>query len=77
MWIFLSVDDAGQDAFYLHTPNPNIGSHFPEEFPGVHWGSSELAALFSEWLPEFSLVAARSSFGFFLFAEGYGLSLRQ
>lgn len=29
LWMLLSGRDAGEAAVYLHTPNPNSGSHFP------------------------------------------------
>jgi hypothetical protein len=75
IWIVLLVDDAGQDAAYLHTANPH--SAFPTQFPEVQWGLSELVALFTPWLPDFSLVAGRAGGALFLFAEGYGVSLKQ
>jgi hypothetical protein len=74
LWISLHVDDAGQDAVYLHTPNPH--SAFPAEFVGVQWGLSELVAVFSKWLPEFSLVGGRLDRTLFLYAVGYGVSLK-
>ena len=42
--IFLSISagDAGQDAIYVHTPNPNQ-ANFPLTFEGVSWGE--------EWPP--------------------------
>jgi hypothetical protein len=39
--------DAGQDAVYLHTPNPNH-ENFPYRFEGVVWG-----AVPPTWLAEF------------------------
>ncbi len=73
--IVLLVDDARQDAVYFHTPNPHLT--FRMEFPDVQWGLPELVALFSQWLPEFKLVAGRSPGALFLFAEDYGVSLKQ
>ena len=71
------MDDAGQDAVYLHTPNPNANSVFPVDFSDVKWGELELQKMFSIWLPEFSLVAGRKDKTYFIFADGYGIPLRQ
>ena len=76
IWITLQMDDAGQDAVYLHTPNPNPNSVFPIEFSNVKWGESELLKMFSVWLPEFSLKAGRVDKNYFIFADGYGVPLR-
>ena len=75
IWIVLFVNDAGQDAVYLHTANPH--SAFPAEFPDVQWCLPDLVALFSPWLPEFSLVAGRAVGALFLYAEGYGVPLKK
>jgi len=75
IWIVLFVDDARQDAVYLHTANPH--SAFPAEFPDVHWGLPELITLFSPWLPEFSLVAGRSAGALFVYADCHGLPLKK
>jgi len=75
LWMVLYVDDAGQDAVYLHTANPH--SPFPSENSDVQWGLPELVALFSPWLPEFSLVAGRSAGALFLYAEGHGFPLKE
>jgi len=75
LWIVLFANDAAQDAVYLHTPNPH--SVFPAEFTDVQWGLPELVAIFTPWLPEFSLVAGRGTGALFLFAEGYGVSLKR
>ncbi len=73
IWILLA-HDAGQDAVFLHTPNPH--SEFPMTYPDVQWDLPELVELFSPWLPEFRLVAGRAQGALFLFAEGYGVSLK-
>lgn len=75
IWICLSVADAGQDAVYLHTANPH--SEFPALFPDVRWGLPELVALFTPWLPDFSLVAGRVEGALFLYAEDCGVSLKR
>ncbi len=39
LWLFLDVEDSGQDAVYFHTPNPNgDGNHFPWKPAEVQWG---------------------------------------
>lgn len=38
-WICLCEEDTGQDAVYVHTPNPN-GTRFPLPFDFVQWGCS-------------------------------------
>jgi hypothetical protein len=46
-WLVFDVEDAGQDAVYLHTPNPNR-DNFLYRFEGVTWG-----AIPPTWLAEF------------------------
>ncbi len=36
-WLVIDPEDSGQDAVYLHTPNPNR-DNFPYAFDGVAWG---------------------------------------
>lgn len=43
-WALVDPNDSSQDAFYVHTPNPNR-DNFPYEFEEVTWG---VAA--PEWL---------------------------
>jgi hypothetical protein len=38
LWLLLDVDDAGQDATFLHSPNP-YGTTFPFRPEGVVWTS--------------------------------------
>lgn len=75
LWISLNFDDAEQDAVFLHTPNPH--TPFPAVFSGVRWGLPELVAIFSPWLPGFTLVAGSGEESLFLYADGYGVSLKQ
>jgi hypothetical protein len=51
-WILISGDDAGQDAVYLHTPNPNVSSVFPIRVTDMDRGVPGLDAVFRELLPE-------------------------
>jgi hypothetical protein len=46
-WVVVHAEDSGQDAVYLHTPNPNR-DNFPYPFSGVVWGTAP-----PEWLEEF------------------------
>ena len=50
LWLFLSGRDAGEDAVYFHTPNPN-GTAFPLQLGGATWGDPALTAFFAEQLP--------------------------
>jgi hypothetical protein len=40
-WMLVDPSDSGQDAAYLHTPNPNK-DNFPYTFEGVLWGGSRV-----------------------------------
>jgi hypothetical protein len=53
-WILLNGEDAGQDATYLHTPNPN-GTAFPIQPVGVVWGASALQPMMESLLPDYEL----------------------
>jgi hypothetical protein len=53
-WILLSDDDAGGDATFLHTPNPN-GTAFPAALGQVDWGRKLPEAGLASLLPEFPL----------------------
>jgi hypothetical protein len=56
VFVSLDVDDAGQDAIYVHTPNPN-GQHFPYVAEATVWGDAMLEAALSKLLPELDLRA--------------------
>lgn len=74
-WITIDVHDAGQDALYLHTPNPN-GSAFPVIFPEAQWGGSPLAEEFARLLPTLELRWGSPVPGYwFAFAPGVGVPL--
>ena len=49
-WILVVGSDAGQDATYLHTPNPNAHSTFPIAAQGLEWGGSQLDSYFRSQL---------------------------
>ena len=54
-WLYLSGRDAGEDAVYLHTPNPN-GTPFPMRPVGTaEWGVHLPEAQFERLLPELPL----------------------
>jgi hypothetical protein len=59
-WILLSGRDAGEDAVFLHTPNPN-GSEFPCPFVGPEWawGHEALRPFFRSLLPGRTLRVGR------------------
>lgn len=51
LWLYLDVEDSGQDAAYFHTPNPNgDGDHFPATLPNVQRGIPALEQYLSEIL---------------------------
>lgn len=51
LWLYLDVEDSGQDAVYFHTPNPNRdGNHFPDKISEVQWGLPILEKYLSELL---------------------------
>jgi hypothetical protein len=56
VFVCLDVDDAGQDAIYVHTPNPN-GPNFPYMAEATVWGDAMLEAELSKLLPEVDLRA--------------------
>ena len=56
LWLYLDLQDAGQDAVYFHTPNPNQ-ANFPMVLPNVTWGFSELEQLLAQWLAPLPLRA--------------------
>jgi hypothetical protein len=53
-WIMIDGEDAGQDAVFLHTPNPH-GTIFPITIPDIEWGTSALEPFFRECLPGLDL----------------------
>ena len=85
-WIYLDGGDAGQDATYLHTPNPNQ-SPFPVQLFGVEWGNRNLLPLFAELLPNFPVRIGearlftawaeppRVTTSFFIYCPGIGVPL--
>ena len=53
-WILLNGDDAGQDATYIHSPNPN-GSVFPWYVKDCTWGVPILETIVNKLLPEMEI----------------------
>ncbi|MFH1113785.1 MAG: hypothetical protein V1792_07675 [Pseudomonadota bacterium] len=49
VWLTLHEKDSGQDAVYVHTPNPNRPS-FPCKLQGAEWGQRELEAILQTYL---------------------------
>ncbi len=50
-WLVIDPAEPGQDAVYLHTPNPNR-DNFPYRFEGVTWGAEPPAGLAELWLAQ-------------------------
>jgi hypothetical protein len=73
LFISLARRDAGQDAVYLHTPNPH--SAFPAEFDNVEWGVPDLEEQLSIFLPHFQFIAGKRDFNYVAFAKGLGVPL--
>jgi hypothetical protein len=73
--LFLSLphEDAGQDAVYMHTPNPH--SPFPAVLSEAPWGCRKLEELLHELLPEFQFAACRQEFNYVAYAIGVGVPL--
>ncbi|WNS78772.1 hypothetical protein RRU94_02160 [Domibacillus sp. DTU_2020_1001157_1_SI_ALB_TIR_016] len=38
-WVLININDAGQDAVYIHTPNPN-DDNYPYKNQDIDWGCS-------------------------------------
>lgn len=87
-WMLIDGDDAGQDATYLHTPNPN-GTEFPIVLAGVEWGTSALQPMMESLLPGFELEVGWGRFAntvdepepawrtaHYVYARGVGVPLR-
>jgi hypothetical protein len=53
-WVLVDGEDAGQDAVYIHTPNPN-GTEFPIALADAEWGTSGLGSTLQSLLPGFDL----------------------
>ncbi len=73
--LFLSFfrKDAGQDAVYIHTQNPN--SEFPAEFDEFQWGVPALEAHLSKLLPQYQFIAGKRDQSYVVFAKGVGVPL--
>jgi hypothetical protein len=57
LWMYFDLQEAGQDAVYFHTPNPN-SSNFPVRLTGVTWGFSAIESFLSDMLSSLPLRAA-------------------
>lgn len=53
LWFYLNQGDAGQDAVFIHTPNPN-GENFPKKMNNTTWGEPIIESFFAELLPQYS-----------------------
>ncbi|MEZ4223513.1 MAG: hypothetical protein R3B13_21375 [Polyangiaceae bacterium] len=87
-WILIDGEDAGQDATYVHTPNPN-GTEFPLVVANAEWGVSSLQSTMQSLLPGLDLdigwTRAESPQGdgspewrtaHWVYARGIGMPLR-
>jgi hypothetical protein len=87
-WIVLDGEDAGQDATYLHTPNP-YQTQFPMVLANVEWGTSALQSTMAALLPDFGLeigwTRTRNAAGdaepawhttHWVYAKGFGIPIR-
>ena len=71
LWLWVDGEDAGQDAVYIHSPNPQ--SQFPVIFDGARWGGSapnELGGIGDD------LIWGRLDHGLVAFTLGVGVGLR-
>ena len=85
-WIVIDGEDAGQDATFLHTPNPN-GTEFPMTLTEAEWGVSELQPVMEQLLPGLDLEVGwtRTKYGdddaswttaHWIYARGVGIPIR-
>lgn len=74
--IFMSffIDDAGQDAVYIHSENPH--SDFPAIFDDVQWDIPEFESFLNSMCPEFNFVAGKREENIVVYVEGIGESLK-
>jgi hypothetical protein len=70
-WIYISDEDAGQDATYLHTPSPN-SSPFPFAPILQRIAPPPLAAFVAPLLPELALEYGVDEAGYRIWARGVG-----
>jgi len=80
LWICINQDDAGQDAVFFHTPNPN-NDNFPVKFSAVNWGISAIEDYFSNLLPPYKFRAGsqehEGSLVFFIFSRELGVPIEE
>jgi hypothetical protein len=77
LWLWLSVEDSGQDAVYFHTPNPNgDGNHFPLKLPEVQWGLPALEEYLGDVLAMPVRVGVQKypdgSYSFYIYSPEHG-----
>ena len=56
LWIYLNRDDAGQDAVFFHTQNPNR-DNFPCKIADAKWNIPIIEHFFSELIPSLNFRA--------------------
>ncbi|MGJ8674265.1 hypothetical protein [Rubritalea sp.] len=74
LFISIAKDDAGCDAVYIHSPNPH--SEFPIIFDDTSWGTPDLQSIFSDFLPDYAIIAGEGLHNYVVYAEGVGEPLR-
>ena len=75
LWLYLSASDAGTDAVYIHTSNPN-GTRFPVHVMVQDWGRSDIASYLQSEFDLPPLRVGRDAHGNVLaYAPGIGWSL--
>jgi len=74
----LDEEDSGQDAVYLHSPNPNRPS-FPVKLQDVEWGQREMEAILDTYLTALPIrvgtVGEKGGRIYFAYAVGHGAPL--
>ncbi|HLN60831.1 MAG TPA: ankyrin repeat domain-containing protein, partial [Symbiobacteriaceae bacterium] len=78
LWIYLNTRDAGQDAVFVHSPNPQHDD-FPVLLDDADWGITEVSRYFEGLLPGFRLRAGRwgNSECYYVYASGVGVPLER
>jgi hypothetical protein len=75
LWIYLNQDDAGQDAVFFHTHNPN-GDNFPCKFDDTQWGIPTIEHYFAKLMPSFNFRSGQQEWDgsqiFFIFSSAIG-----
>jgi hypothetical protein len=78
IWIYMNAGDSGQDAVFVHTPNPNQ-SEFPLVFDEATWGVPALSNYFEGLLPGYRIRAGTQKWMgadiYFVYSPDVGIAL--